>query len=127
MYVDAALIVLLLSASALCIFLIFYFKKITQSIVQMQSDLNKVSNQITPLINSIHNLSNSLTEVVNELKEQADKTKWVIDQLKLKVEQFLSFEKKVVETVESPVNSLMNNLKSIKAGISTFWNSYKKR
>jgi len=45
--IDLAQIILLLSAAALCIFLILYVGKITKSITEIQKELNKMTQEIT--------------------------------------------------------------------------------
>lgn len=125
MLIEIAQIILLISASALCFFLIIYFKKITQSIVELKIELQKISEQLTPVINSFHSLSKSITNLTDEVKNQFDKTKWIIDEVKERVESILNFEKKIQKGIEEPVNNLISNLNALKKGFQVFWEKIK--
>jgi hypothetical protein len=58
-FIDIITVILLISASALCIALIFYLAKITSSVKAMQNDLNEISSKINPLIVNVSELTRS--------------------------------------------------------------------
>ena len=57
MFTDIFLVILYVSASALCIALIFYLKKLTESVQQMQKDVGQLTDRFEPLIDSMQSLS----------------------------------------------------------------------
>lgn len=125
--IEIAQIILLLSASALCVFLIVYIGRITDSVKEIKDELNKLTNQINPLLDSLQVLSGSIVKLSNEVQSQLDKTRWIVDEVKERVEGLFNFEKKIRDTVEGPANNLFQNLEAIKKGLSAFWQSLFRR
>ncbi|MBK7868909.1 MAG: hypothetical protein IPJ75_18990 [Ignavibacteriales bacterium] len=117
-------VILYLSASALCVALIVYLKKLTDSVQQMQKDLGELTNKFEPLIDSLQTLSGTLQHTTSEVNEQLEKTGWVIDQVKMRLESLFSFEEKVKESLESPVDTLLTNLTALKGGVLAFFRAF---
>jgi uncharacterized protein YoxC len=107
-------ILLMLSASALCISLIYYFLRITKAVEALQNDVKRISEQINPLLESLNTLSRSIKALSEDLRMQLQKTNWVIDQVKGKVEGLLAFEKKVKTTLENPAQNILNTIQFLK-------------
>ena len=62
--IDILLAILIITASALCIALIFYIWKISNAIKAMQADISELSTNIQPFLNSTTELSTvGLTEI----------------------------------------------------------------
>ncbi|QQS37652.1 MAG: hypothetical protein IPM56_06790 [Ignavibacteriales bacterium] len=121
------LIVLLVSASALCLSLIYYISKITKSVQKIQSDVSGLSDQITPLIISTTELSKKLSELSDQTKEQLKSAKDIIGHLKERVDTILSFEEKIRSGIEEPVMGFLKNISAIAKGFNTFWNTYRRQ
>ena len=125
-YVFIFQIILLLAASALCIFLIIYFNRITKSIMRIENNLNNVTAEIKPLIESTTALSNNINEITEGAKDQLDIGKRIVTDVKDRVDLILNYEEKIREGVEGPVFGLIKNLSAISKGIDTFWRTFKK-
>ncbi len=121
------LIILLISASCLCIALIFYINKMVKSISEVEKNVKEISEQMKPLISSANELSEKLNDIGNEAKDQLSISKEIVISIKDRVKTILAFEEKVRGGLEEPVNGLIKNLSAIVNGINTFWNSYKKK
>ncbi|GAB1348874.1 hypothetical protein MASR1M107_10870 [Ignavibacteriales bacterium] len=117
-------VILYISASALCVALIFYLKKLTESVQQMQKDVGELTDKFEPLIDSLKTLSTSLSETSSEVQQQLDKTGWAIDQVKMRLESLFGFEEKVKESLESPVEKLVSNLTALKGGLSAIFRAF---
>lgn len=126
MITDIFEIILLISASALCIYLILFLKDMTKSISEIQTDIHRIAEQINPLLESLQSLSKSVIVVSDEVKSQLTKTKWIIDEVKSKVESIMNFERKVMEKVDSPIQNMLSNLNAIKRGVTTFFEALRK-
>lgn len=126
MITDIFEIILLISASALCIYLILFLKDMTKSISEIQTDIHRIADQINPLLESLQSLSKSVIVVSDEVKSQLTKTKWIIDEVKSKVESIMNFERKVMEKVDSPIQNMLSNLNAIKRGVTTFFEALRK-
>lgn len=121
------LIVLLLSASALCIALIFYLGKMTKSIKAMEADVKSISFQLSPLVASATNLSEKLNTLVQDAKEPVDTAKAIVYEVKDRVDTILDMEERLRSSIERPITDFSKNLSAILQGINAFWNSYKKK
>lgn len=120
-------IILLLSASVLCIALVIYLKQITKSVKEISNDIQELTGQIKPLIISTTELSNKLSSVADQAKNQLNVTKEMVNNVKEHVDALLSIEEKIRGGIEKPVLSLINNLSAVVNGIEAFWHKYKKR
>lgn len=118
---DILLAILILSASALCIALIFYLKKITNSVHEIKDEIGRLGDKMEPLIESVQTLSSSLTRTNDDIQEQLSKTGWIIDQVKMRLESLFGFEEKVRDSFESPVEKLLANLTALKGGVLSFF------
>jgi uncharacterized protein YoxC len=118
---------LLVSASGLCIALIFAMNRITSSVKEIEIDLKDLTSQIKPLIASTTNLSEKLNYLSEEAKEPISVVKDIIEDVRDRVEVILAFEEKVRMGVEGPVFKFLNSISGINNGINAFWNTYKRR
>jgi uncharacterized protein YoxC len=123
---DIFLIILIASASALCIALIFYIKKITSSVHSVEVDLKEVSIQIKPLIASATNLSEKLNHLSQEIGSQLETTKEIVNDVRNRVETILQLEEKVRRGFEEPVMDVVKNFSAVVNGVKAFWNTYRK-
>ena len=121
---DIFIIVLLFSASVLCLSLIYFFLRISRSLEAMETDFKKVADQMTPLLESLNALSRTIKTLTEDVRAQLDKTNWIINEVKAKVEGLLYFENKIKESLENPAQTLMATLQGIKTGVSAL---FKKR
>jgi uncharacterized protein YoxC len=120
-------IILLISASALCISLIFYINRITKSIVQIEIDIKDLTAQIKPLIDSTTNLSEKLSYISDEARQPVIMIRQVVEDIKDRINTILEFEEKLRMGVEGPLSKLLGSLSGISNGVNAFWNTYKKR
>lgn len=126
MIIEIMEVILLISASALCIFLIYFLSQLVNSIKLIQNEIQSITAQVGPLVDSIKSLSASVNDLTKDLRQQIFKINWIVDEIKSKIELLQSIESRVLKGVEAPVNTLMTNLNAIKAGISAFFNRMKK-
>ncbi len=122
--IDIFVIILLISASALCVFLIFSLKKIITSIEGIQTDLHSLSQQTGPLLESVIDVSNKISVVSDSVEEQLSVSRHIIYSIKERVDSLLSLEKKIQDEFETPIVELIKNVTAIRKGIQSFWKSY---
>jgi uncharacterized protein YoxC len=127
MILTIAEIILLLSASALCIYLIMYIGRITRAVEDMKTEIQKISDNLKPLLNSLQTLSYSLLSISDDIKNQVGKVRWVVDEVKSRVDSILNFENKIKETIENPVQNIKDNIGAWRAGFTAFWNKFKNK
>jgi len=124
--IDVLTVVVLILVSALIISLIVYLGKITRSIEQLQSDISELSNKLEPLITSLSDFSIKLSVVSEQARNQLDTTKSIIDKVKHHVFKILELEEKIRVGIDGPVSGILNQIKAISNGVSTFLNYLKK-
>ena len=120
-------ILLLASASGLCIALIFYLYKITNSIHTIEVDIKDLTHQVKPLIASITILTEKLKNISDEAKQPLVMANEIVEDIKDRINVILEFEEKMRRGVEGPLTKLLNSISGLSNGINTFWNTYKKR
>jgi len=120
-------ILLLISATGLCVALIIYLNRITKSIKELESNVRNLTTEIKPLLESILRLSEKLYQLSEDLKEPVQTAKTVIENVKNHVDKILELEAKIRGGFEDSVNGLIRNLSAVVNGVSTFWKAYRKK
>lgn len=120
MIIQIFQVLLLASASALCIALVIYLSRITKSFESIQADISRMADEIHPMLQSLDTLTQSVTNITSYVKEQIDSIAWIVDSVKSRVEALLNLEKKIREGIETPVQNLTTNLTAVKKGIAAF-------
>lgn len=119
------LIILLISASALCIALIVYIARITKSVFKIEKRISDLTTDLNPLINSARDLSDKLSALTDEINSQIYISKEVVNNVKDSVDKIISFEENIRRGLEEPVMGLLKNLSAIFNGVNSFWSTYK--
>ncbi|MCH7826511.1 MAG: DUF948 domain-containing protein [Bacteroidetes bacterium] len=119
--------ILLISASLLCLFLIFYIYRITKSFNQIKEEIKKISTKLDPFIGSMTELSNNINEISEGVKEPVELVRTTVNDVKNRVDTILNFEAKLRKGVEDPVFRLIRALTAVVNGIEAFWKKYNKK
>lgn len=119
-------VILLISASSLCLALIYYLSKITKSFEEIKNDVKELAADMKPLIASTTELSDRLSTITSEARGQMQLTRNMVSNIKHRVDMILGFEERIRRGIEEPVLSLVRNVSAIVNGVNAFWNSYKK-
>jgi uncharacterized protein YoxC len=119
-------IILLAAAACLCVAMIFYLKKITQSFENLRTDVKSLTDEVKPLIISTRELSKKLNALSTDLKEPVETAKEIIYNIKDRVDRILVVEEKIRGGFEGQVSGLIKNLSSVVNGVSTFWKTFRK-
>ena len=120
-------IVLLVSASALCIALIFYVNKIVKSVQAINKNLNELSTNLKPLLDSTTELSDNLNKFTAEAKNQLGISRSILNDFRDRADKLLSVEDKIRSGVEDAVMPLFKNLNAVGKGVETFWRNFKNK
>lgn len=118
-------IILLISASALCIALIVYIARITKSVKNIEKKISNLAAEINPLIISARELSDKLSTLTDEINSQVYISKAVVNNVKDSVDKIITFEENIRRGLEEPIMGLLKNLSAIFNGVSSFWSTYK--
>jgi len=125
--VNIFYIILLASASGLCVALIISLYRITRSVGKIEIEIRDITDQIKPLIASTTNLSEKLNFISDEAKQPIIIVKEVVEDIKNRIDVILEFEEKLRKGVEGPLTKFLNTLSGIRNGLKAFGNSYGRR
>jgi uncharacterized protein YoxC len=125
--IDILLVVLIIAATALCIALIYYIWKISNTVKAMQVDINELSKNLHPLLISTTELSNNIKEITGNAKAHVDISKNVVLSVKDRVDTILQFEEKVRRGIEGPVMSFIQEITALNNGLNTFLSYFRKK
>lgn len=120
MIIQIFQVLLLVSASVLCIALVVYVFRITKSFEKMQADISRIADEIHPLLESFDSLAHSINKITTHAEEQMTSVSWIINSVKSRVVDLLEVEKKIRQGIEEPIQSLTTNLTAVKKGIAAF-------
>jgi uncharacterized protein YoxC len=120
-------ILLLASASGLCIALIFFLLKIARSIHRIEIDIRDITHQAKPLIASALILSEKLKFISDEAKQPIVMLKDIVENIKDRIDVILELEEKLRRGVEGPLSKLLNTVSGVSNGINAFWDNYKRQ
>ena len=125
--IDIFLVVLIIAATALCIALIYYIWKISNTVKAMQADINELSKNLHPLLISTTELSDNIKEITGNAKAHVDISKNVVLSIKDRVDTILQFEEKVRRGIEGPVMSFIQEITALNNGLNTFLSYFRKK
>ena len=123
--IDVLLIILILSASALCIYAIIYLKRLTEHIEAVRKDVHELVERTTPILENLEDVTQRANRIVLEVGNYWDEIDRSIKNLRERISNFTSFSK--FHDVEYPAKDLIKNIKAFAKGISAFWQEFKQR
>ena len=116
--VDIFLLVLISSASALCIYLIISLRKISRNVDLMQVDFHNFVETTVPVLSTLEDVAKKLDNITSTTERHILDVSDTIDGYKDKSKHYL--EKFKSESTQNQVVSLIQNLRAIIKGVSVF-------
>jgi len=124
--VTVLTVIMLISASLLCLALIYYLYKITKSFEEIKNDVKEFGADMKPLIASTTELSEKLSSITSDARGQIQLTRDMVMNVKHRVDMILGFEERIRKGIEEPVLGLVRNVSAVVNGANAFWKAYKK-
>jgi len=122
---DIFLIILIIAATALCLYVIVSLRKSIIQIEQLQKDVKQLVENTIPVLHNINEVTTKVNRVVTEAENYWDEIDRAIKNLKEKAAGLTSLTR--FRDAENPAQDLIKNLKALSKGISVFWNEYKRK
>jgi len=119
--IEILTVILLISASALCIALIFYIYHIVKSVHSISADIQGLSYKLNPLIESTFVLSGKLAHITDEAESQLQISKSIVSDIRDHTDKILDMETKIRNQVEDTVMPVVKNIKAVSVGVGVFW------
>ncbi|MBK7378691.1 MAG: hypothetical protein IPJ03_06750 [Ignavibacteriales bacterium] len=123
--VEILTVVLLISASVLCIALIYFVYQIVKSVHSISLNIESLSLRLNPLIESTLNLSNKIHFITSEVDSQLQMTRSMFSIVREHVDKILNVEIKIRDGIENAVIPIFKNVNAIGVGFASFWRNYK--
>lgn len=120
-------IVLIISASALCIALIFYLSKIVKSVQSINNDVKELTASLKPLIQSTLELSDNINKITFEAKDQFKISRSIVTDFRERADKILNIENKIRSGLEDAIVPFIKNIHAIGVGFESFWRSFKNK
>lgn len=124
--VDIFLVILMLSASALCVYVIITLKNVTKTLAAVQEDVHQLKQKVDPILLNVDVISDRVAKVTIEAEELVASIKHLADDIKNKIDELLHKGKKIKDNFESPVNEWYRKVTGLANGIGAFWSTLKK-
>ncbi len=115
---DILLLILIISASALCIYMIISIRKISRNVDQMQADIHRFLEAATPAVQQLESISKRLDNITSTTERHVIEVSDTIDGYVEKGKHYIDTLKS--ESTQNQVVSLINNLRAIVRGLSAF-------
>lgn len=125
--IEILTIILIVSASALCIALIYYLNQIVKSVHSINRNIKELSSEIKPLIKSTLELSDNLNQITDDAKSQLKISKSIVSDFRERADKVLNMENKIRTGIEDAVMPLLQNFHALGKGVETFWRNFKNR
>jgi uncharacterized protein YoxC len=124
---EILLALLLISASALCIALIYFLYQIVKSVHSISLNIEELSFKFMPIIESTLEVSEKLIHITNEIESQLQISKSLVSDIRERADKILNVETKIRNGIENAVMPLVKNINAVGIGVGSFWKSYKQK
>ena len=123
--IDILLIILILSASALCIFFIFYLKKLVDHVEAVRKDVHELVEKTTPVLENLDDVTRRANRIVLEVENYWNEIDSSIKKVRERISGLTSLKR--YTDAENPVSELIKNVKALTKGFVAFWHAIKHR
>jgi len=103
----------LLSATALCVYLIVVLVRFKDVLALLQKDLAMLSERSRPVFDNLEIITSRLKSVATTLEEHVSVTRGSLEAVREMAENVLAFERRIQESLEEPVLRVTSLLAAI--------------
>ncbi len=118
-------VILLISASALCLALIYFLYRIVKSVHSISMNIQELSYKISPLAESTLELSNKINLITYEVDSQLQMTRSMLSNIREQVDKILNVEIRIRDGIKNAVMPVIKNVNAVGIGFGTFWKIYR--
>ncbi len=95
--------VALLSASALCLYLIVVLSRLKDLLTLLQKDLSEIGAKAKPVFENLQVITEKLKSVSGKIDDQVGLVKGSLESVKSAADNIVAFEQRIQESLEEPV------------------------
>ena len=126
-FITVLYVILLASASVLCITLMVFLSRISRTVKEIEIEIKDLTLEMKPLIASATNLSEKLNQLSDSADDQLLITRNIVSKVNNRVDTILDLEENIRRGFEGPIMDFIKGFSAIANGISVFWKAYKRK
>ena len=117
-----AQIILVLSLSALAVYLVVVLTKVRSILGHIETDVREVSVRVIPVLENLEVITSKLRSITANVDDQMTIVRSSVQSIKEIADNIVEFERRVQERVEAPVLEVAGIVGSVVRGIAAFIN-----
>jgi len=120
-FLRIAEVVALLSASALCAYLIVVLVRLNGMLEMLQKDFAELNRNLVPVLENINSVAEKMKSITTKVDEQVNIFKSSLEALRLIAENVLRFEERVEHRIEEPIIRLTSIFGNLVGRVASFF------
>ena len=117
-----AQIILVLSLTALAVYLVVVLTKVKSMLGEIENDVKEVSVRMIPVLENMEVITSKLRSITANVDDQMSIVRSSVQSLKEIADNVLEFERQVQDRIEAPVLEVDGILGSVVRGVAAFIN-----
>ncbi|MCU0454013.1 MAG: hypothetical protein MUE68_10180 [Bacteroidetes bacterium] len=120
-FIQFAQAIALLSAAALCLYLIVTLVRLNATMVSLQRDVAEVAKQLKPLLENLTVVSEKLKSITTQIDEQVALAKGSLESIRRMARNVEQFEERIQQRLEEPIHKVLSAIGGIIAKVVSFF------
>ncbi|KAF0152470.1 MAG: hypothetical protein FD143_1108 [Ignavibacteria bacterium] len=122
--VQILLVLLIITATALCVYLILVLKKLVVQLNDLQKDIKQLVDSTIPVLKNLNEVTLRANRIVSSAENYWQGIERSIENVRMKFSNFTSVGR--FDGAEYPARNLVQNIKAFYRGFTTFWQELRK-
>lgn len=122
---DIFLIVLIITATATCLYLILALRKLVGQIDELHKDIKQLVDHTIPVLKNLNEVTLRANRIVSSAEDYWEGIERSIENVRMKFTNLRSMRR--FDGTEFPARNIIQNLKAFSKGIAAFWQEFKRR
>jgi uncharacterized protein YoxC len=123
--VQVLLILLIITATALCIYLIIVLKKLVAQLSDLQKDIKQLVDTTIPVLKNLNEVTLRANRIVSSAESYWEGIERSIENVRMKFSNITSISR--FDGAEHPARNLVQNVRAFVKGAVAFWQELRKR
>ena len=123
--VQILLVLLIITATALCIYLIVVLKKLVVQLSDLQKDIKQLVDTTIPVLKNLNEVTLKANRIVSSAENYWEGIERSIENVRMKFTNFTSVSR--FDGAEYPARNLVQNVKAFVKGATAFWQELRRR
>lgn len=120
-FIQFAQAIALLSAAALCMYLIVTLVRLNATLASVQRDVSDVAKQLKPLLEHLTVVSEKLRSIATQIDEQVSLARGSLESIRRMARNIEQFEERIQQRLEEPIHKVLSALGGIIAKVVSFF------